>query len=91
MTARYAHVVDMAKKNPVLFIPVNLGQVGQAARADDEPAVARQVVDDLAHQADDAALADDLEIVEEEREPLGLDGEQVDHAAIVSLGAPLEA
>jgi site-specific recombinase XerD len=25
MTARYAHVVDMAKKNPVLFIPVNVG------------------------------------------------------------------
>ena len=25
MTARYAHVVDMAKKNPVLFIPVKLG------------------------------------------------------------------
>jgi len=25
MTARYAHVVDMAKKNPALFIPVNVG------------------------------------------------------------------
>jgi site-specific recombinase XerD len=25
MTARYAHVVDMAKKNPVLFIPVTVG------------------------------------------------------------------
>jgi integrase len=25
MTARYAHVVDMAKKNPVLFIPVKVG------------------------------------------------------------------
>ena len=25
LTARYAHVVDMAKKNPVLFIPVKLG------------------------------------------------------------------
>jgi len=24
MTAPYAHVVDMAKKNPVLFIPVKL-------------------------------------------------------------------
>ena len=28
LTSRYAHVVDMAKKNPVLFIPVNLGAVG---------------------------------------------------------------
>jgi len=28
MTARYAHVVDMAKKNPVLFIPVTLGKAG---------------------------------------------------------------
>jgi integrase len=25
MTARYAHVVDMAKKNPALFIPVKVG------------------------------------------------------------------
>ena len=25
MTARYAHIVDMAKKNPVLFIPVKVG------------------------------------------------------------------
>ena len=25
MTMRYAHVVDMAKKNPVLFIPVKVG------------------------------------------------------------------
>jgi len=25
MTARYAQVVDMAKKNPVLFIPVKVG------------------------------------------------------------------
>jgi len=25
MTAKYAHVVDMAKKNPALFIPVKLG------------------------------------------------------------------
>lgn len=25
MSARYAHVVDMAKKNPVLFIPVEVG------------------------------------------------------------------
>jgi hypothetical protein len=28
MTAWYAHVVDMAKKNPALFIPVNVGKVG---------------------------------------------------------------
>ena len=28
MTARYAHIVHMAKKNPVLFIPVNLAKVG---------------------------------------------------------------
>jgi site-specific recombinase XerD len=26
MTSRYAHVVDMAKRNPVLFIPVKLGK-----------------------------------------------------------------
>ena len=26
MTSRYAHVVDMAKRNPALFIPVKLGQ-----------------------------------------------------------------
>ena len=26
MTARYAHVVDMAKKNPPLFIPVKIGK-----------------------------------------------------------------
>jgi hypothetical protein len=25
MTAKYAHVVDMAKKNPALFIPVKVG------------------------------------------------------------------
>jgi integrase len=25
MTSRYAHVVDMAKRNPALFIPVNEG------------------------------------------------------------------
>jgi integrase len=25
MTARYAHVVDMAKRNPALFIPVKVG------------------------------------------------------------------
>jgi integrase len=25
MTSRYAHVVDMAKKNPALFIPVKMG------------------------------------------------------------------
>jgi len=25
MTARYAHMVDMAKKNPALFIPVSVG------------------------------------------------------------------
>ena len=25
MTARYAHVVDMVKKNPALFIPVKMG------------------------------------------------------------------
>jgi integrase/recombinase XerD len=25
MTARYAHVVDMVKKNPALFIPVRVG------------------------------------------------------------------
>jgi integrase/recombinase XerD len=25
MTARYAHVVDMAKRNPALFIPVKAG------------------------------------------------------------------
>jgi hypothetical protein len=25
MTARYAHVVDMAKKNLALFIPVKMG------------------------------------------------------------------
>jgi integrase/recombinase XerD len=25
MTSRYAHVVDMAKRNPALFIPVNVG------------------------------------------------------------------
>ena len=25
MTAKYAHVVDMAKKNPALFIPVGVG------------------------------------------------------------------
>ena len=25
MTARYAHVVDMAKKNPALFIPAKVG------------------------------------------------------------------
>jgi len=25
MTERYAHVVDMAKKNPALFIPVKVG------------------------------------------------------------------
>jgi hypothetical protein len=25
MTARYTHVVDMAKKNPALFIPVKVG------------------------------------------------------------------
>ena len=25
MTARYAHVVDMAKRNPALFIPVKIG------------------------------------------------------------------
>jgi hypothetical protein len=24
MTSKYAHVVDMAKKNPALFIPVKL-------------------------------------------------------------------
>jgi hypothetical protein len=24
-TAKYAHVVDMAKKNPALFIPVKVG------------------------------------------------------------------
>ena len=28
MTAKYAHVVDMAKKNPALFIPVKLGGKG---------------------------------------------------------------
>jgi integrase len=28
MTARYAHIVDMAKKNPVLFIAVNVGKAG---------------------------------------------------------------
>jgi len=25
MTSKYAHVVDMAKKNPALFIPVKVG------------------------------------------------------------------
>jgi len=25
MTARYPHVVDMAKRNPALFIPVKVG------------------------------------------------------------------
>jgi hypothetical protein len=25
MTAKYAHVVDMAKENPALFIPVKVG------------------------------------------------------------------
>jgi hypothetical protein len=25
MTAKYAHVVDMAKKNPALFIPAKVG------------------------------------------------------------------
>lgn len=25
MTSRYAHVVDMAKRNPALFIPVKVG------------------------------------------------------------------
>jgi integrase len=25
MTARYAHVVDMAKRNPALFIPIKIG------------------------------------------------------------------
>jgi hypothetical protein len=25
MTAKYAYVVDMAKKNPALFIPVKVG------------------------------------------------------------------
>jgi hypothetical protein len=25
MTARYAHVVDMAQRNPALFIPVKTG------------------------------------------------------------------
>jgi len=25
MTERYAHVVDVAKKNPALFIPVKVG------------------------------------------------------------------
>jgi len=25
MTAKYAHVVDMAKQNPPLFIPVKVG------------------------------------------------------------------
>jgi len=25
MTAKYAHVVDMAKQNPALFIPVKVG------------------------------------------------------------------
>jgi integrase/recombinase XerD len=28
MTAKYAHVVDMAKKNPALFIPVKVDKVG---------------------------------------------------------------
>ena len=28
MTAKYAHVVDMAKKNPALFIPVSLEKAG---------------------------------------------------------------
>ena len=27
-TSRYAHVVGIAKKNPVLFIPVNVGKAG---------------------------------------------------------------
>jgi hypothetical protein len=30
MTARYALVVNMAKKNPLVFIPVDLAKVGQA-------------------------------------------------------------
>jgi hypothetical protein len=28
MAERYAHVVDMAKNNPALFIPVNVGKAG---------------------------------------------------------------
>jgi hypothetical protein len=28
MTAKYAHVVDMAKKNPALFIPAKVDKVG---------------------------------------------------------------
>ena len=43
-------------------------QVGQAARADHDAAAARQVVDDLAHQAQHRGLLHHLEVVEEQRE-----------------------
>jgi hypothetical protein len=52
-------------------------EVGQAARPDDQPAVARQVIDDLAHPCDDARFLQHLEVVEEQREGRGVAGQAV--------------
>ncbi len=54
-------------------------QLGQAARAQHQLAAARQLVDDLAHQAQHGGLGDQFEVIQEQRKRRAVAGQRIHH------------